>query len=168
MAKFKRAQRTTTVESAFEDAKSEIECLRDEMTEWAENMEGNGMEHMPKYDEVNEAKESLESSCESLESVDISTLPDAIRETSVSYTEALPYGRKPQPRWMRLSNCVSMLHAVKDVISAAEDESLQEKVDAEEADENEEETEEANFGEIDNYIDEAIDYAEAVSFPGMY
>lgn len=168
MPKFKRVERTTTVEAAFEDAKADIESLRDEMTEWAENMESNGMEQLPKYDEVNEAKESLESAVSSLEDVDISTLPDALRETEVKYTEVRPYGRKPEPRWMRLSNCVSMLHAAKDAISAAEDESLQEKVDAEEADENEEETEEVDFGAIGNGIDEAIDYAEAVSFPGMY
>lgn len=167
MAKHKRVPQTTTVEAAFEDAKAEIESLRDEMTEWAENMESNGMEHMPKYEEVNEAKEGLESACESLESIDISDLPDAIREASASYTEARPYGRKPQPRWMRLSNAVSMLHCVKDALENAEEEANQAKVEAEENDENEPE-DEVDFGEFGGELDEAIDHADGVSFPGMY
>lgn len=161
--KFKSTARQTTVEAAFEDAKADIESLRDEMTEWAENMESNNMEGLPKYEEVNEAKEALESACDSLDEVEISNLPDALRETEVSYTEARPYGRKPEPRWMRLSNCVSMLRAAKDAVTAAE-----EAETANEGQTDDDEQEEVDFGTIGNGIGDAIDYAESVSFPGMY
>lgn len=166
MAKrFKSIPRQTTAEAAFEDAKADIESLYDEMTEWSENMESNNMEGLPKYEEVNEAKEALEQAKDSLEDVDFSSLPDAIRETEVSYTEAKPYGRKPEPRWMRLSNCVSMLHAAKDVVTAAEE---AEMANEGQPDDEDDEQEEVDFGTIGNGIGDAIDYAESVSFPGMY
>jgi hypothetical protein len=114
MAKrFKSIPRTTTVEAAFEDAKADIESLRDEMTEWAENMESNSMEGLPKYEEVTEAKDLLDSAVDSLEEVRIEEFPNELREQTVSYTESRPYGRKPEPRWMRLSNCVAMLESAK-------------------------------------------------------
>lgn len=166
MAKrFKSIPRTTTAEAAFEDAKADIESLYEEMNEWAENMESNSMEGLPKYEEVCEARESLEQAKDSLEGVDFSSLPDALREAEVSYTEARPYGRKPEPRWMRLSNCVSMLHAAKDAVTAAEE---AEMANEGQSDEEHDQIEDIDFETAGNAIDEAINYAEQVSFPGMY
>lgn len=164
MAKrFKSIPRTTTVEAAIEDAKAEIEALYEEMNEWAENMESNSMEGLPKYEEVTEARDALEQSKDSPEEIDMDRLPQVLRDADASYTEARPYGRKPEPRWMRLSNCVSMLHAAKDKIEAAEEERNNSVEDTEQED-----AEDIDFETAGNAIDEAINYAEQVSFPGMY
>ena len=50
----------STISGAVSDAFSTIEALQDEMSEWASNMEGNNMEHLPKYDTVSEARDTLE------------------------------------------------------------------------------------------------------------
>jgi len=52
---------TTSVVSALEDAASVVEELQDEMTSWRDNMSSANMEHMPKFDEVSECCDSLES-----------------------------------------------------------------------------------------------------------
>lgn len=171
MAKrFKTVTHTGTVQGAVEGAQSEIESLFDEMEEWASNMEGNNMEHLPKYDEVNEAKDALEQAKDPLDSVDI---PQEVADLEVTYQEYRPYGRKPMSRSMRLSNAQNML-------SAAIDRAEQYRDELKEADDRDEEDEERDE-EVDNgrlnpeddfeFIDElqtSMDECDNVSFPGMF
>lgn len=159
--RFKMVDRTSTVDGAFEDAKSTIETLRDEMSEWADNMDNANLGHTDKFTEVEEARDQLE---EAVSSLDIELdLPDELMQTEVKYQDPLPYGRKPQPRWMQLSGAVAALNAVKDAIEQAKGNS--EETDDEDEDD---EREEVDFDTPIDAITEAIDYAEAVSFPGMY
>lgn len=46
---------------------SDIESLKDEMVEWKENMESNSMEALPKFEEVSECADSLETVYDDLE-----------------------------------------------------------------------------------------------------
>jgi hypothetical protein len=52
---------------------SQLESLKDEMGSWRDNMSGANMEHLPKYEEVSEAADSLdniESEAPTITSVD--------------------------------------------------------------------------------------------------
>lgn len=51
---------TRTVEDALSNAEGELESLRDEMTDWRDNMDGTGLENTDKYSEVEEAASELE------------------------------------------------------------------------------------------------------------
>jgi hypothetical protein len=159
--RFKMADRTSTVEGAFEDAKSTIEALRDEMSEWADNMEGANLDQTDKYNEVTEARDQLEEAVSSLD-IDLD-LPDEVKDTEVKYREPLPYGRKPQPRWMQISGAVAALNAVKDAIEQTKTEPDDEAEEDEDDDQDE-----VDFDTPIDAITEGVDYAEAVSFPGMY
>ena len=125
--KFKMTLYTGTVEDAFESAKSEIESLKEEMEQWRNNME-DSLSHTSKYDDVSECCDYLYEVHEKLEEIDLSELPGGIGDTPVTYTEGSPYGRKPVPRWMRLSNAQSAIDAVKSALEAARD-GAQEDVD---------------------------------------
>jgi uncharacterized protein (UPF0147 family) len=99
------------VGKAFEDAISELQSLRDEMVEWRDNMEGTSLENTEKYEDVSEVADSLES----LE-IDYLNLPGCINSSAeISYQEIR---RKGFPRWVRLSNAISALEAVKNFVDA--------------------------------------------------
>jgi len=110
-----------TIGGALDGAKADIESLKDEMTEWRDNLDSNGMSHMPKYDEVSECVDALERIYDNLDGIDLSELPGDVVDRSVSYTEMSPYGRKPMPQWMRFENAQSMISAAKAGIEAARD-----------------------------------------------
>lgn len=111
MAKrFKSTRCTGTLGGAIEAAAAEVAELFDEMENWASNMEGANMEHMPKYDEVSAAKDELEQIKDALEGLDV---PQAAADLEVSYMEYRPYGRKGPSRSMRLSNAESQFDAAK-------------------------------------------------------
>lgn len=65
--------------SVLEDAGSSIEELRDEITEWRDNLSSGNMEHLPKYEEVSECADTLESA--EAEAV-LSKLVDALTDAS--------------------------------------------------------------------------------------
>jgi len=46
---------------SLEDALSDIEALKEEIEEWRDNLESNSMDHLPKYEEVSEAADNLDS-----------------------------------------------------------------------------------------------------------
>lgn len=189
--KHKTAIRTCSALGAFEEGKTEIECLRDEMSNWASNLESGGLDHTEKYTQVEEARDNLDNAVSDLDGVDF---PSTTGDAEVNYTEISPYGRKPQPRWMRLANAVSMLEAAKSALEeakgAAEDasgggyadcgcdttpEDPETPGDHHELDcplyresSEEGEAEEIDFDSPIDTIDEALQNLESVEFPGMY
>lgn len=193
--KYKTATRTCSALGAFEEAKSEIESLRDEMSEWADNLENGNLGHTEKFDAVSEARDNLDNAVSDLDGVDF---PTATGDKEITYTESTPYGRKGQPRWMRLSNAVSMLEAAKDALEGAKErvdeasggedapcecedtpEDAETPGDHHELDcplcrgegfvaDDEEEAEEIDFDSAINDIDNALSNLESVEFPGMY
>lgn len=109
---------------------SDIESLKDEMSEWRDNMESNGMENVPKFEEVSECADALENihseienACESLEeALDKSTDPalKALLDARVKYIEQQPYGRGAA-RWIRLDNAVTPMRVAMESIATALD-----------------------------------------------
>ena len=119
MARRKKVVIVKSVEDALKDAAPDIEELKDEMVEWQENMESADMEHLPKYDEVNEAAETLENAdlenaveqlVEALSEKD----PEALEE-QVSVTLFTPYSRPPS-RATRLEMALAPARAAVDKV----------------------------------------------------
>lgn len=156
----------TSVAAAIPDALSEIESLRDEMQEWADNMEEK-LSHTEKYERVREAADALESA---VTDVDVPEFADQ----TISCVEMLP-GRKGLARWKRLSNAVAALSAAKDAMEVQRDE-LREIDDDEVPAEvaaliGDERTPSEAADELDSVIEEVdniINEAEGVEFPGMF
>lgn len=191
MAKrYKTSLYTGTAEGAYEGGKSDIEGLRDEISEWKENMESNSMEGLPKYDEVSECYDALETIYDRLEEVEF---PEGMGDLPVTYSVMKPYGRKPEPRWMQLANAEAAISAAKDALERR----LEELRDAETPEctcENppegedepgddheldcplyrEEDAEQEDSPDPDDIqtqidtMDEALDECGNVNFPGMY
>lgn len=58
---YKGQQQPTDVSGAVEEAMGEFQSLRDEMGEWRDNMSGGNMEHLDKFQEVESAADTLDS-----------------------------------------------------------------------------------------------------------
>lgn len=190
--RYKTAQYTGTVSGAIEGAVSDVEGLKDDIDNWKSNMESASMEHMPKYDEVSECYDALEELHGELEGIDLDSLPDDIKNASITYTVMSPYGRKAPPRWMQLSNAESAASAAKDRIEAARDEASEQaelpecdctdppenadewsdehEVDCPLYSENNEDLtpEEVDWDTPIDELDNAISKFGDINFPGMY
>lgn len=166
---------TGTIDGAFEEGKDEAICLKDEIVEWKDNMEANSMEAMPKYDEVSEAADALESGADALECLEV---PECLQGVEVTYT--VDTRRKAQSRSGRMGNALSALDAAKSGAEAwlEDNEELEANEDDEDRDEDEELVTEADANEreeqrsaVQEFIDElenAYGELEGVNFPGMY
>lgn len=66
-----RAARLSAAESDFDDAKSEVEALRDEMQEWYDNMPEN-LQGGAKGEEVQAAVDALEDIVNNIDGIDFS------------------------------------------------------------------------------------------------
>lgn len=69
-----RSARLDQAMSAFEDAKSIVAELKDEMDNWRSGMEGTNLENSSKFEEVSTAYDELESLESALEDVDFSSI----------------------------------------------------------------------------------------------
>lgn len=113
----RRNYKITTVTSTLTDALSAyqgVEDLREQMTEWRENMDNAEMSHMPKYEEVEACCEvldrydDLQQECDELAEMLEGTSLDA---TPVSSQEMTPYKGRGYPRWMQMSNSLGPVQA---------------------------------------------------------
>jgi DNA repair exonuclease SbcCD ATPase subunit len=170
-------QFTSDVEGAFEGGKSDIEELKGEIEEWKDNLEGNNMEHLPKYEEVEEAYSALESAMDALDGIEV---PECVGSESLTYTQDTR--TSAQSRAGRLDNALNQLHAALGTAQAWLDENEELKVNdpedeeegdpdvpavtQEQADEREEQR--SAVEKFINDLESAIGEAENVSFPGMY
>lgn len=167
----------TFLGSAFEDARSEVECLMEEIREWQESLESNNMEHLPKYEEVSACYNELESANDLFQSLEV---PEALEELEISFTQDTR--QEANSRRGRMGNADTALCAVQ---SAAEDwlseneeleltpdEDLdqlpdgQEPVTQEMVDERQEQRE--KIEQFVSELEEAIGTAQNAEFPGMY
>ena len=151
MAKRKMTTRTSTIEGMVGDALGEVQSLRDEMREWADNMSDNNMEHLPKYDEVSECADELDSYADN-EPPFPDNAPEAL--TKEHTWEELP-PKLRQSRANRLGDAMSSLNRAVDLI--------QEWLDGNGEHELHDEVE-----QYQSELQEIIDGCEFVSFPGMY
>lgn len=171
---------TSSILGAVEGAASVLEELHGEMEEWASNMEGNSMEHLPKYDEVSEARDALEGPKDELLSIE---LPEEIGGVEVRYTQDTR--QSANSRSGRLNNAADELRAAEAGLEQwlednpgleanegepieidPEDGPVEELVTQEEADAREELREKAQ--EALDTIQNQLSELDNISFPGMY
>jgi len=168
MARAKRIHNANPLRESLTDY-NDIDSLREEMSEWRDNIEEN-FSHTSKYEEVDEAANALEDGYNELESA-ISELETALKGTmselledkvEVTYTTYTPYGKRGPSRTMRLSNQAASLEAAFSVI---EDEISQ----ATEGIPTDGDTEKVET--LRGHLDEAraaLETLTDVSFPGMF
>jgi chromosome segregation ATPase len=168
---------TAELSGALDGGTSSVEELKDEMEEWASNLESNSMEHLPKYDEVNEAKEALESAVDALQSIDT---PEFITDLEVKFTRDTR--QSANSRSGRLDNARNELDAALSGAQAWLDDNEEleanDPADPDSYDENEETVTDEAVTErndereaVQTFVDElesAISELDNVSFPGMY
>lgn len=170
---------TATAEGAFEDGKSEIESLKEEITEWKENLEGNSMEHLPKYEEVSECADTVESALDTLEGI---SFPECLSDVPANYTQDTR--QSAQSRNGRLSNALAALYAAKEAGEGwlednqelehvseddlEEDDILDEHQSHDEAEVDQRSNDRSAVEEFINEMDNAIGDLENACFPGMY
>ena len=148
---YKFVQHQTTVSAAVGDAMSELQSLRDELTEWKENLEEK-LSHTDKYSQLEDAINALEEHCD-----DDPDVPKMIAEMECTYTEMQPRSKRRGPsRARRCENAVAMLQAATDA--------AQEVVDDEQQEQEARDACEALVAELE----EVIQSAEGVEFPTMY
>jgi len=170
-----------TIAEALSSGHSELEELKNEMEEWRDNLSGNNMEHLPKYDEVSEVVDTLENAVDNLDVDDIvSQLEEAGVNVGVEIevSEDRPYGSKGSPRWMRCGNACALLEAAEsearsqiEQINEEREEKAEHDTDGEEK-EGEAAEESEDVDPIDESILDPIEECrgecEGVDFPTMY
>jgi hypothetical protein len=165
----------STVSIAFEDGCSEIEALKEEIEGWKDSLESNNMEHLPKYEEVEECYNTLETALDALQGIEV---PDFLEGEAVTYTQDTR--QQAQSRSGRMGNAENALSAAKDGAQSWLDENDELEV-MDDADKIEDGEEEVTQEEVDerqaqrekceefvNELEQAIDELGNVSFPGMY
>lgn len=133
-----------TLYEIVEGFKGEVESLLEEIGEWRGNLEGNSMEHLPKYEEVSEC-------CDELEAIEADSLevPEGV-SASVSWTEFA--AKKKTSRAARANYAATELEAAASFL-----EDLTEGTSLE--------------GKYEDFLEDLQSKAEAlraVSFPGMF
>lgn len=157
----KTAQKRESTIGQLLESYTAVEELKDEMSEWRDNMEGANMTNVPKFEEVQEAADTLDSAYSQLESAvdDITSIKDekfeALLEVKVEYSY-FPFGRK-------MSRSDRLADATEDVRRAYD--RLTELLDSEEGlDPDVKRTAADALDEVEGALTEL----EAVSFPGMF
>lgn len=138
----------------------DLDDLRDDMTEWRDNLESGGLEHTDKYQAVSEAADALESICSEMESA-CEALLEALKDhpvldIEIDVSTMRPYGRSPA-RWLRLENATSPVQAALGKLCVE----IPEPTKGEETKENE-------IYEALEDVQSQLDECRNVSFPGMY
>lgn len=126
MAKgYKNTTTTCTIREAL-DWGGDLEDLHSEMEEWSSNMESNSMEHLPKYEAVQEAMNALENKDEitgaaenlagELEGIGLACdscgTVKCVLDVEIEVDQMEPYKGRSYPRWMRLQNSTAPYQAV--------------------------------------------------------
>lgn len=154
---------TSTVADALENGRSAVEELREEINEWKESLEGNSMEHLPKYEEVSECCDALDEAVSTLEEAEIE---GSAFDRDVFYT--IDTRRSATSRASRMMNAGSALFAAKYgleqwLVDNPELDDAQEEEDTQQR-----ETDRAAAETALDALERGIDSAESACFPGMY
>jgi hypothetical protein len=157
MAAKKMITREMTLDGMVNDAFSEFATLRDELGEWADNMSSANMEHLPKYEQVDEARNTLDGFCD-----DEPDMPENVPATLVTLLKWEESGRKKSTsRASRCSEATELLGRVIEHLEAF----------IEEHDEEDAVWADTDRDEWEQYVTDltnAKDEAEGVEFPGMF
>jgi hypothetical protein len=146
--------REGTISDAISEGFSEIQSLRDEITEWKDNMEEK-MSSTDKYQQVSECADTLDEIADSEDDC----LPPIHAEDAVKWvTQKKKSKKSPYPRWLRMQNAVNALEAAKDALTSL----------VEEEDSDLDEDDKLGLQEYIDKIEEVIDTGNGVEFPGMF
>lgn len=144
---YKTITDSDTVGEVISTSFGEIESLADEMTSWADSLEGTNLENSDKYSRIREAEDALANISEPV-------VPEEIEDKTVTYSIQIPKSKtKSTSRAVRLANVIGMLDAVGQLCYEFSAES----------DEDDDEAE-----DLANNIQSIIDEIEGVEFPGMF
>jgi len=150
----KKALVKGTPSGLIQDAFTDIEGLKDEMEEWKESLEGANLEHLPKYEEVEQAVECLDQATQEDFSDTIKVIEDRFDEQlGTIETIVMHPRRRYATRAIRLALAVGPAEQVIETIEAKLDEDNQ--ADAE-------------FQVQLDEIKDALESANEVDFPSMY
>ncbi len=148
---YKLEIRTTTLGAAILDAFSELECLGEEMREWASNMEEK-FSSTQKYEDVSNAADTLDH----LSEPSTDDIPEDLKAREIKYTESVKRSKKQSPsRATRCGNAVAMLQSASEFLQG-------------QADGIEDEDVKSNLTDVLEELDNLISEAEGIEFPGMY
>lgn len=113
MARWKTREKTATIAAAFEEAHGEVQALHEEMETWAESLEEH-FDGADKTDRVREAADQLDNGNGYLDEVSVTEGLEFEKygEIEITYQVMSPYGRKAEPRWMRLGNAQAILETI--------------------------------------------------------
>ena len=163
---YKLAPSTVSLTDALSSFQG-VEDLREQMNEWRENMEGASMEHMPKYEEVQECCETLDCYDELETSAnELETLVDGLKvrgpsggrvlltAANITTTDMVPYKGRGEPRWMTLSNSITPVQAACQYI--------EEHVDEDDSEQH------AEVLATARAITDLCEQLEGAEFPGMF
>ena len=154
----------------YDEVSGELESLHEEMDSWRGNMEGTGLENTSKYEEVSECADQLDSAKdalpeevpESLKDVRLLVLmPTAVLRVSASYRSPRKFRGGPS-RAARLDEATGILETLMETVRGTI-EKLEAGRQGTKTDEAKTELEEFE-GEMQNVLDEA----QSVNFPGMF
>ena len=138
---------TMTVREAIEAGFTEIEELGEEMREWADNMEGGGLECTSKYDTVNETADCLENVAS--DPANLEEVPDEVLDSEVTVVEFYRnLKRMTASRVTRASNAAAKFNVAVERFREHED--------------NEE------IVQLADELENAASEIESTEFPGMY
>jgi len=154
--------REGTVKQCIDDAMAEFECLKGNMEDWKDNLDSNNMGHLPKYDEVCECIDELDSAMNAIEGVWNDSLPSEVYELPVLYNVDTRKRRKSR------SDCFGESLSIFERALCAMRRWFEEK---EKLPENEKAVIKDRIASVETVIaefDTAMDYFSDVSFPGMY
>src|SRR6266700_196746 len=122
MGKLKTVTETKTIEALLTEARDEIESLKTEMEQWRDNLDDNeGLRNTQKYEQVDEAAETLDRAYEEIESAVRQLLEEGLLtgqqfDNSLTVSYVKPYGRMSFPRWARLGYSIAYLHKAKEFL----------------------------------------------------
>lgn len=154
---YKAEQRTGTLAQALSDAASDLSGLRDEMRDWADNMEGNNMGHLDKCQEARDCADLLDCADQLP-----SDPPDAVKDAALTWSDSVNRRKgRGESRAVRRDNAVARLRAVIEHC----DEWLEENED----DGNNPVPD--GYDDVEAFRDEVqsvADEVEGAEFPGMY
>jgi hypothetical protein len=143
MAQTARKYETRKVKliDAVEEAMTDLEDLRDEMSDWAGNMEEK-FSHTEKYERVLEAADALEQ-------IQRPDVPDHLADSEIEIAQVLPRSKsKGLSRNDRRFNAISIIESVMEHLDQLENDS-----DAQ---------------TLRDELDQITSEADGVEFPGMY
>jgi hypothetical protein len=163
--------REGTVKQCIDDAIAEFECLKVDMEDWRDSLDANNMGHLPKYDEVCECVDNLDSAMNVIEEILTDGLPAEVNDLPVSYH--VDTRRRKKSRNDAFGEALSIFERAVGVMrkwAKDKDEFLKE-IPPKESEKEEYATMKNRVALVEAAVDEfksAIDYFSSVSFPGMY